>query len=139
VGRVTELPSDMLAHNRRLIEHFRANGAPEGRQLLLLTTTGRRTGQSRTSPMMYVREDGRLLVIASNAGADRHPMWYLNLVTDPRVHVEIGDESYDAKAVPLRGADREEVFARIVASFPFFGDHQANVHREIPVVELVRS
>ena len=129
----------MLAHNRKLIEHFRADGAPEGRQLLLLTTTGRRSAQPRTSPMMYVRDADRLLVIASNAGADEHPMWYRNLVADPRVHVEIGDESYDATAVPLTGSDREEVFARIVGNFPFFGDHQAKVQREIPVVELVRS
>jgi len=139
VGGVTELPSDMLAHNRRLIEHFRSNGAPEGRQLLLLTTTGRRSGELRCSPMMYIRDGERLLVVASNAGADKDPMWYLNLAADSRVHVEIGAESYDATAVPLQGEDRREVFARIVASYPFFADHQAKVHREIPVVELHRT
>jgi deazaflavin-dependent oxidoreductase (nitroreductase family) len=133
---VTELPSDILAYNRELIERFRTDGAPAGRQLLLLTTTGRRTGQPRTSPMIYVRDGDRLLVIASNAGAGKHPRWYLNLVTDPRVHVEIGAESYDASAAPLRGDDRAEVFARIVASYPFFAEHQAK-EREIPVVELV--
>ena len=127
----------MLAHNRRLIEHFRTNGAPEGRPLLLLTTTGRRSGERRTSPMMYIRDGDRLLVVASNAGADRDPMWYLNLVSDPRVHVEIGTESYEATAVPLEGDDRAEAFARIVAGYPFFADHQAKVRRQIPVVELV--
>ncbi|HKD97188.1 MAG TPA: nitroreductase family deazaflavin-dependent oxidoreductase [Micromonosporaceae bacterium] len=131
------MPSDMLAHNRRLIEHFRTNGAPEGRPLLLLTTTGRRSGERRTSPMMYIRDGDRLLVVASNAGADRDPMWYLNLVSDPRVHVEIGTESYEATAVPLEGDDRAEAFARIVAGYPFFADHQAKVRRQIPVVELV--
>lgn len=134
---MAEMPADILDFNRKLIEDFRTNGVPEGRQLLLLTTTGRRTGQKRTSPMMYVRDGDRLLVIASNNGADEHPMWYRNLLTDPRVHVEIGSTEFDATATPLEGDDREQVFARIVAGYPFFADHQAQVSREIPVVELV--
>lgn len=135
---MAEMPTDMVAHNRKVIEDFRANGAPEGRALLLLTTTGARTGQRRTTPLMYVRTGERLLVIAANAGSVRHPDWYHNLVADPEVTVEVGAESYSATAAVTSGADREEVFERIVASHPFFAEYQAKVQREIPVVELVR-
>src|SRR5882757_2618720 len=110
---------DMRAHNRALIEDFRANGAPAGRPLLLLTTTGRVSGQPRTTPMMYVVVDGRRLVIASNAGAPADPQWYRNLAADPRVHVEVGTESYDAAASTLTGAERESAWAAIVAGHPF--------------------
>jgi deazaflavin-dependent oxidoreductase (nitroreductase family) len=130
------MPDDMLAHNRQFIADFRANGAPPGRALLLLTTTGRRSGEPRTSPMMYVRLDGRLHVIASNAGAVAHPAWYLNLAAEPRVHIEIGADSYDATATPLTGAERGAAWARIVADHPFFADHQAGIARTIPVVAL---
>lgn len=139
---MAEMPADMLAHNRGLIEDFRTNGAPPGRQLLLLTTIGRRTGQQRTSPMMYVPDpstSGRLLVIASNAGATDHPLWFRNLVADPHVHVEVGDESYDATAVVTEGAEYEALWAHIAASYPFFVEHQSRVERTIPVVALERA
>jgi deazaflavin-dependent oxidoreductase (nitroreductase family) len=135
---VAHLPDDMIAYNRQLIDDFRTNGAPLGRALLLLSTTGRRTGLDRTSPMMYVRLDGRLLVIASNAGAADHPQWYLNLLADPRVRVEIGEEAYDAIATPLRDEERDEAFVRIAHEYPFFFDHQAGITRTIPVVALDR-
>jgi deazaflavin-dependent oxidoreductase (nitroreductase family) len=135
---MSELPSDMKAHNRGVIAEFRANGGAGGRALLLLTTTGRRTGTARTTPMMFVPDDDRLLVIASNAGAQRHPEWYLNLVADPRVTVETGPEMYEADAVVTAGAERERLFAKICQGYPFFVDHQAGVSRQIPVVALVR-
>jgi deazaflavin-dependent oxidoreductase (nitroreductase family) len=137
---MTEMPVDLQAHNRRLIEEFRAaGGAPQGRPLLLLTTTGARSGQPRTNPMMYVPDGERLLVIASNAGAPRHPDWYHNLVVDPRVAVEVTGETYPATAVVLRGAERDTLFARTAQQYPFFADHQAGVSRRIPVVALVRG
>jgi deazaflavin-dependent oxidoreductase (nitroreductase family) len=129
----------MREHNRKLIEEFRAEGAPPGRPLLLLTTTGARTGQQHTTPMMYVREGDRLLVIASNAGAAKHPDWYRNLAADPRVHVEIGDESYPATAVVTTGAERDALWAMICERYPFFVDHQAGITRQIPVVNVVRD
>ncbi len=133
------LPQDMKAHNRKVIEEFRANGgAPEGRPLLLLTTTGARTGQQRTTPMMFVPDGDRLLVFASNAGAPRHPDWYHNLVTHPEVRVEVGGDSYAAEAVVLAGSERDRLFARTTEKYPFFGDHQAKISRTIPVVALVR-
>jgi deazaflavin-dependent oxidoreductase (nitroreductase family) len=132
-------PREMREINRKTIEEFRANGRVlPGRALLLLTTTGSRTGQRHTTPMMYVRLDGRLLVIASNAGAPQHPDWYRNLVADPAVMVEVDGEEYKATARPASGADRDDLFARIAAQFTFFTDHQNGVDRTIPVVELTR-
>src|SRR5215475_12963112 len=107
----------MVAHNRGVIDDFRTNGAPAGRPLLLLTTVGRRSGSMRTSPMMYVPDGDRLLVIASNAGAVDHPQWYLNLVANSRVHVEVGDQSYDATAHIMTGGEYDRLWALIVFGF----------------------
>jgi deazaflavin-dependent oxidoreductase (nitroreductase family) len=87
------MPEDLLAHNRELIAAFRADGGASmgNRPLLLLTTLGRRSGVERTSPMMYVKGDDRLLVIASNHGAETDPNWYHNLSADPHVTVEAAD------------------------------------------------
>src|SRR5262245_28376012 len=112
----TQLPADMKAHNRQLIEEFRAaGGALEGRQLLLLTTTGARSGRPHTAPMMYVPDGDRLLVIASNAGAARDPDWYQNLVADPQVTVEANGETYPATAVVTRGEERDRLFRQIAS------------------------
>jgi deazaflavin-dependent oxidoreductase (nitroreductase family) len=124
-----------------LIEEFRANkggGPMAGRPLLLLTTTGARSGQQRTTPVMYVRDGGHLLVIASNAGAPAHPDWFRNLVVHPDVTVEVGAQTFAARAVVLEGAERERVWAEIVKQYPFFADHQAKIARQIPVVALDR-
>ncbi|GIH18487.1 nitroreductase/quinone reductase family protein [Rugosimonospora africana] len=133
---------DIREHNRRVIEQFRAGGEIDGMhrdRLLLLTTVGRRTGQRRTSPMMFHRDDQGLFVIASNAGATRHPDWYLNLAADPQVTVEVGAEAYDAIAVPLTGDARELTWAAITELYPFFIDHAGKAGRTIPVVELRRA
>jgi F420H(2)-dependent quinone reductase len=136
---MSQLPPDIRAHNRRLIEEFRAAGGRfEGRDLLLLTTIGRQSGLPRTTPMMFVRDGGRLLVIASNAGAPRHPNWYRNLVANPTVTVEVDGETYPAAATPLDGEDHRQTFARIAQRYPFFAEHQARVRRRIPVVLLTR-
>jgi deazaflavin-dependent oxidoreductase (nitroreductase family) len=135
---MSELPADMKAHNRKVIEEYRANKGAGGRPLLLLTTTGARTGEPRTTPMMYVPDGDRLLVIASNAGAPKHPDWYHNVVANPDVTVEVDAEEYGATAQVPSGAERDRLFAGIVAKYPFFADHQAGVTRTIPVVVLVR-
>jgi deazaflavin-dependent oxidoreductase (nitroreductase family) len=137
------VPMDVREVNKRVIEQFRAGGAVDGmhrERLLLLTTTGRRTGEPRTTPMMFHRDGDRLLVIASNVGAARHPDWYLNLVADPQVTVEVGDESgapRRAVARTLDGAEREPVWEVLKATYPFFADHEGRTTRTIPVVELV--
>ena len=134
---------DQKEYNRRLIEEFRAtrglsSGPFAGRALLLLTTTGARSGLRRTTPMMYIPEGERLLVIASNIGAPKHPDWYHNLAADPHVTVEVGAEAFDASAVVVEGAERERLWAWIVEQYPFFAEHQAKTTRQIPVVALER-
>ena len=134
---------DMGETNRRVIEQFRGGGPIEGMQrdrLVLLTTTGRRSGEPRTTPMMFHRDGDRMLVIASNIDAAAHPDWYLNLVVDPHVTVEIGDESYPAIATPTEGTDYERVWTLIKETYPFFADHeQKAAPRTIPVVALTRD
>ncbi len=134
---------DIREINRTVVAQFRAGGEVEGMhrdRLLLLTTTGRRSGQPRTSPVMFHPDGDRLLVIASDMGAPEHPAWYLNLAADPRVTVEVGDERYEAVAVTTAGADRERVWAVLTEHYPFFVDHQEKAgDREIPVVALTRA
>lgn len=132
---------DIKAINRQVIDQFRAGGDIEGMhrdRLVLLTTTGVKSGQRRTTPMMFHREDDRLYVIASNVGAPRHPDWYLNLAAYPQVTVEVGDETYDARAEPLQGQERERVWAMLKDNYPFFAEHEAKTDRIIPVVALTR-
>lgn len=132
---------DIKAINRQVIDQFRAGGDIEGMhrdRLVLLTTTGVKSGQRRTTPMMFHREDDRLYVIASNVGAPRHPDWYLNLAAHPQVTVEVGDETYDARAEPLQAQERERVWAMLKENYPFFAEHEAKTDRTIPVVALTR-
>ena len=134
----------MSDYNTQIIEEFRANagkvgGRWEGRDLLLLTTTGRKSGRSHTTPMVYTRDGDRLLVYASKAGAPTHPDWYLNLVADPKVAVEVGDDRYDAIATPLDRDERDRVFAEQAERNPAFAEYQAKTDRVIPVVALSRA
>ena len=134
---------DIREINRRVVDQFRAGGPVEGMQrdrLVLLTTTGRRSGESRTTPMMFHRDGDRVLVIASNVGAAAHPDWYRNLAADPHVTVEIGDETYPALARTTVGPDRERVWAELKERYPFFADHEVKAApRTIPVVALTRA
>ena len=133
---------DMQAINRRVVEQFRAGGEIEGmhrERIVLLTTTGRRTGEQRTAPMMFHRDGPQLYVIASNSGAPKAPNWFHNLVAAPRVTVELADETFEATARPLEGAERERIWAAIKKAYPFFAAHEAKAGRTIPVVALERS
>lgn len=132
---------DIRETNRRVIAQFRAGDDVGGMQrddLLLLTTTGARSGEPRTSPMMFHREGQRLFVIGSANGARKDPNWCHNLRARPAVTVEIGHLSYQASAVVLEGAARACAWSSITAAHPFFHDHEASAApRVIPVVELV--
>jgi deazaflavin-dependent oxidoreductase (nitroreductase family) len=133
--------ADQKDYNQKLIDEFRANkggGPMAGRALLLLTTTGAKTGQRRTTPMMYIPDGDRILVIASNAGALKHPDRYYNVVAHPEVTVEVANETYNALAVVPQGAERQRLWDQVVAQYPFFADHQAKMERVIPVVVLQR-
>ena len=133
---------DVKDINRKVIEQFRAGGDIEGMhrdRLVLLTTVGARTGKRHTTPMMFHRDGERLLVIASYAGAVNHPDWYLNLVANPLVSVEVGDDTYDAVATPAEGEERERLWTTLKESYPFLADHEAKTARTIPVVALIRA
>jgi len=136
--------SDMHDFNAQIIDEFRANdgvvGGPfAGATLLLLTTTGAKTGLERINPVAYRAEGDDLFVFASKAGAPTDPDWFRNLVADPSVKVELGNERFDATAEVLTGEERDRVFGAQAAANPAFADYQAKTDRVIPVVRLVRA
>ncbi|MDQ6771927.1 MAG: nitroreductase family deazaflavin-dependent oxidoreductase [Candidatus Dormibacteraeota bacterium] len=133
--------TDPLAANRQMVDDFRAardRGEPLNRPMLLLTTTGARSGEPRTAPMMYVPDGDRLLVIGSNMGAAQVPAWVHNIRARTDVTVEVRAETALASAREATGAERDQLFADIAAQHPFFLDHQAGISRPIPVVVLTR-
>jgi deazaflavin-dependent oxidoreductase (nitroreductase family) len=130
-------------YNNRVIAEFRANnGVPRATSgegpLLLLTTTGARTGKARTTPLVYSREGERLVVIASASGAEKHPAWYHNLCANPEVVAEVGTESFRARASVPPPPERDRLFAQHAAAYPAFNDFQAATSRVIPAVVLER-
>ena len=129
--------------NRPIIEEFRANhgvvASQGGGPMLLLTTTGAKSGLPRTSPMLYLPDGDRYLVFASAGGAPEHPLWFRNLLADPNVTVEVGDETFAGTATVLDDPERSEAYARQIEAFPVFADFQAKTDRVIPVVALSRS
>ncbi len=130
--------------NQQIIAEFRANegrvgGQFEGAPVLLLTTTGAKSGLPRTSPMMYLPDGERLVVFASKAGAPTNPDWYHNLVANPIVTVEVGTEKYEATATATAGGERDELYARQAELYPGFAEYEAKTTRVIPVVALTRT
>jgi deazaflavin-dependent oxidoreductase (nitroreductase family) len=134
---------DIHAFQQQVIKEFRENngklgGMFEGWKLILLTTTGAKTGLRRTSLLGPVKIGGKTLVIASAMGAPTHPAWYHNIRKDPMVTVETGTETYDAIAAIPPGDERDELFGKVVAEQSGFADYQAKTTRVIPVVVLHR-
>lgn len=133
--------------NHNIIEEFRTNegrvgGAFEGFPLLLLHTTGRRSGTERVNPLAYMPDGDRWIVFASKGGHIAHPHWLHNVEANPDATIEVGTESIPVKATVLReGAERDELFARQVALFPQFGEYEQKTkgHRTIPVIVLERA
>ena len=130
--------------NRNLVQEFRANkgkvgGMFEGAPLLLLTTTGARTGQARVAPLAYTRDNGRFVVIASKGGSPSHPDWYFNLRANPEVTVEVGEEKFPAMATIQRGDERQRLFDQMAHAMPNFAEYQRNTQRELPVIVLERA
>ena len=127
---------------KSLIVAYRATGGLVGGRLrglpgILLTTTGRRSGARRTVHLPTIVDGADLLVVASFAGNERHPAWYLNLVAHPRVEVQRGRRTFAATASPVEGEERERLWARIVEIAPYYADYQRGLTRLIPVVRLV--
>jgi deazaflavin-dependent oxidoreductase (nitroreductase family) len=130
--------------NDRLIDDFRAHGGQitsgpfTGRSLLLLTTTGAKTGDERTHPLAYSRDGARFVIVASKGGAPSNPAWYHNLRAHPDVTVELGPEKFRARATVADEAERRRLYDQHAAKMPAFADYEKKTARKIPVVVLER-
>lgn len=126
-----------------VIAEFRANGGKvggpfAGRPLLILNTIGAKSGEPRSHALMYGEDGDDLFIIASKGGAPSHPAWYHNLLANPDVTIELGAETFRAKADLTEGEERDRLMAKMVERFPFFGDYEKKAGRVIPVVRLKR-
>jgi deazaflavin-dependent oxidoreductase (nitroreductase family) len=130
--------------NVKVVEDFRANAGKVGgrfanSRLLLLHTTGAKSGQPRLTPLVYLTDGDRLVVIASNGGAAKHPAWYHNLVANPKVGVEVGAEQFYARATVAPEPERTTLFDTMAAKSPAFAAYQQKAApRVIPVILLTR-
>jgi deazaflavin-dependent oxidoreductase (nitroreductase family) len=130
--------------NDRIIEEFRANGGKvggdfENATLLLLHTTGAKSGKQHVNPVMYFPVDGKLLIVGSYAGADVDPAWVHNLRAHPRAHIEIGSDAYDVDARERPRAERDAAFDQITKAASGFADYQSKTDRVIPLFELPKA
>jgi deazaflavin-dependent oxidoreductase (nitroreductase family) len=142
---MTEVPDaeTMKAFNKNIVDEFRANGGVvggpfEGATLLLLTSTGAKSGQPRLAPLAYLTIDGKMYIIGSKAGLDTNPDWVHNLRANSRAHIEVGTDAYDVTARELPPVERDEEWPKVVALAPGFGEYQAKTSRLIPLFELQR-
>jgi deazaflavin-dependent oxidoreductase (nitroreductase family) len=129
--------------NDRIIEEFRTNkgvvGGPfAGAPMLLLTTTGAKSGMRRTNPLVYLPDGDRFIIFASKGGAPNNPGWYHNLVAHPETTIEVGTETIPVTATIITGEERDRLYATQAALRPAFADYQAKTARRIPVVALQR-
>jgi deazaflavin-dependent oxidoreductase (nitroreductase family) len=126
--------------NQLVTKEFRANGGEvAGSQpLMLLTTTGAKSGQPRIAPLILVTYGDGVLAIASKGGYPTHPDWYFNVLAHPEVTVEVGKEKFNTTSQILTGSEREKAFARAVEVFPPYAEYQKKTEREIPVIILNR-
>lgn len=135
--------SDANAWNTAIINEFRANngtvgGQFEGASLLLLHTTGAKSGKVRVNPLAYTRDGNRLVVIASKGGAPSNPDWYYNILANPTVTVEVGTEQFQARATEVPEPERTRLFDQMAAHMPGFATYQRNTSRTIPVIVVER-
>jgi deazaflavin-dependent oxidoreductase (nitroreductase family) len=134
-----------VGFNEDLIADLRANqgkatsGPFVGRPVLILTTTGARSGDTRENPLVYTRTGDDYVVIASKGGAPTHPSWYHNLVAHPRVKVEVDGEAFPAEARVAQGDEHDRLYAAHAEMMPAFREYQERTSRKIPVVVLRRS
>jgi deazaflavin-dependent oxidoreductase (nitroreductase family) len=132
---------DVRDWNTQIIEEFRANegrvgGRFEGATMLLLHTTGAKSGQERVNPLVYLPDGDRMVVFASKGGAPTNPDWYHNLLANPEVTVEVGTTTVRARARVTQGEERDAFWAGQVAARPAFADYEASTDRVIPVIVL---
>jgi deazaflavin-dependent oxidoreductase (nitroreductase family) len=130
--------------NRNIVEEFRTNGGKvggpfEGATLLLLHTTGAKSGKSRLSPLAYLMVDGKMLIVGSYAGAPKHPAWVHNLREAPKAYIEVGTDAYDVDVRELSDGEREATYPKLTELAPVFAEYQAKTTRAIPLFELIRA
>lgn len=135
---------DWNAWNRGIIDEFRANGGKvgeqfEGKPMVVITTTGAKSGAKRENPLVRLDDGGKVYVIASKGGAPDNPDWYHNLVANPEVTVELGTETFEARAKVVEDeAERRRLYDRMIDQFESFAEYEKSTTRRIPVVELER-
>lgn len=133
----------MLFGQEHVKRYRETNGAEghewQGTTVLILTTTGRRSGTSRSTPLIYGRDGDNYVVVASKGGADEHPAWYLNLAADPEVEVQVLGDRFRARARPATAEEKPRLWQAAVERWPAYADYQRRTEREIPVVVLERS
>ena len=130
--------------NRAIVEEFRANGGKvggpfEGGTLLLLHTTGAKSGKTRLSPLAYLTIDQKMLIVGSYAGAPKDPAWVHNLRATPRAYIEVGTEAYDVVVRELPDDERDATYPKLTEAAPVFAEYQAKTTRAIPLFELTRA
>lgn len=135
--------SNVNEWNKAIIAEFRANGGKvggqfAGRPLLLLHTTGAKSGQLRINPLAYSTDGDQLVVIASKGGAPTNPDWYYNIVANPLVTVEVGTEQFQAHATIAAEPERTRLFDQMATAMPGFAEYQRNITRILPVIVLTR-
>ncbi|MEV6830437.1 nitroreductase family deazaflavin-dependent oxidoreductase [Amycolatopsis sp. NPDC051102] len=137
-------PADMTEFNKQVAAEFRANEGKVGgmfadKNVLLLTTIGAKSGEERLSPLVYTRDGDRYVIAASMGGAPKNPAWYHNLVANPKVTVEVGAEKFEATATVIADrAERDRLYAGMVAHAEGFADYEKKTDRVIPIVVLER-
>ena len=135
--------SELNDFNQQVMEEFRANQGKAGGQLahmplLLLTTTGAKSGRAITKPLVYTRDGERIVIVASFAGGPKNPPWYHNLVANPEATVELGSERFRVRATATSGEERQRLFNRHAEQMPIFTEYQQKTTRQIPVIVLTR-
>lgn len=129
--------------NKNVIHEFRANegkvGGPfEGAPVLLLHTTGAKSGLERVNPLMYLQDGDRILVFASKGGFPTHPDWYRNLKANPKTSVEVGTDKFEVQAEEVSGEERDRLYDKQAGLYPQFAEYEKKTSRKIPVMALKR-
>ena len=130
-----------LDWNAKIMAEFRETGGTAGgffedKTLLILHTTGAKSGKHRENPLVTIEDDGKLIIVASKGGADTHPAWYYNLVANPDVEVEFGTERFSTKAVVTEEPERTELYEKMEAEYAFFTEYKQKAARVIPVITV---
>lgn len=134
----------MSDFNKEVIQEFRSNqgvvgGFFEGIDLLLVHTTGAKSGQLRINPVAYFNEDNQYVIAASKGGADSHPDWFHNLVANPEVIFEVGGDTHAGSAEVAVEPERTELYAKLSGKYPMFKEYETKTERVIPIIKLTRN